>query len=122
MTAILFASLVAIVLWPQIIAWIGFNHWQATVAGLVKWLTVGTMILLSFAITFRMGPDVQQKRRWITPGSIFGTLTFILSTAVFSTYVQNFAQYDRTFGSLAGIMFVLLCSGSPAWFSCLPPR
>ena len=66
------------------------------------------MVLFSFALTFYVGADAQQSWEWLTPGSLLGTLVFLAFTFVFRIYVQNFASYDKTYGSLGGVMVLLL--------------
>jgi membrane protein len=106
--AILIAALVTIVAWPQILAWIGLKSTVATVlATVVHWLVVAIMVLLSFALAFYVGPDADQRWEWITPGSLIGTVVFMLVTFGFRLYVQNFANYDKTYGPLGGVMVLM---------------
>jgi membrane protein len=106
--AILIGALVTIVAWPQILAWIGLKSTLATtLATAVHWLVVAIMVLLSFALAFYVGPDADQRWEWITPGSLLGTVVFMLVTFGFRLYVQNFANYDKTYGPLGGVMVLL---------------
>src|SRR4051794_1121885 len=105
--AILIGSLLAIVAWPEFVAWVGLSRPAALLALSVQWLVVLVMVLLSFALSFYVGPDADQSWEWITPGSLLGTLAFLLVSFGFRLYVQNFANYDKTYGSLGGVMVVL---------------
>ena len=104
---ILIGSLLAIVLWPQIMGWIGLEGAAATLASAVKWVAIFVAILLSFAITFYVAPDAETRWEWITPGSLLGTVMFIVMSLGFRIYVQNFANYNETYGSLGGVMVIL---------------
>jgi membrane protein len=104
---ILIGSLVAIVAWPQILAWAGFSAPTAALATVAQWIVVVVMILLSFALTFYVGPDADQRWEWITPGSLAGTVVVLVSSLGFRVYVQNFASYNKTYGSLGGVMVLL---------------
>lgn len=104
---ILVGSLLAIVAWPEFVTWIGLSRPAAALAILVQWLVVVLMVLLSFALSFYVGPDADQRWEWITPGSLAGTLAFLLVSYGFRLYVQHFANYDRTYGSLGGVMVLL---------------
>jgi membrane protein len=106
--AILFASLIAIAFWPQIVRVLGLDSSGATVAAVVKWLAIFVMLLLSFALIFHMGPNAAQRRKWVTPGALFGTLVFLAATYIFRIYVQKFAQYELLYGSLGGVMMLLI--------------
>src|SRR5262249_17529149 len=61
----------------------------------------------SFALTFYVGPDAEQRWEWITPGSLLGTVVFLATSSGFRQYVQHFANYDKTYGSLGGVMVLL---------------
>jgi membrane protein len=104
---ILVGSLLAIVAWPLILNWLGLSFGGAIVATAVRWIVIVVMVLLSFALTFYVGPDADQSWEWITPGSLIGTLMFLLGSFLFALYVQNFGNYDKTYGSLGGVMILL---------------
>jgi membrane protein len=104
---ILVGSLLAIVVWPEIVTWMGMSPPAALLATAIQWVVVAVMVLLSFALTFYVGPDADQRWEWITPGSFVGTAAFLVVSLGFRLYVQNFANYDRTYGSLGGVMVLL---------------
>ena len=104
---ILLTALVAIVAWPLVLGWLRLGWAAAALATAVQWLVVWVMVLLSFAAAYYVGPDADQKWEWITPGSLVGSLVFLLASAGFGLYVRNFANYDKTYGSLGGVMVLL---------------
>ncbi|MBX6314694.1 MAG: YihY/virulence factor BrkB family protein [Isosphaeraceae bacterium] len=104
---ILVGSLIAIVAGPEILQWLGLRGPEAQVATAIQWLVVVVMVLLSFALTFYIGPDADQRWEWITPGSLVGTIIFLGFCGLFRVYVQNFANYEATYGSLGGVMVLL---------------
>ena len=88
--ACLLGSLVAIVAWPQILRVLGLepNGSAAWVATAVRWSAVFLMVLLSFALTFYVGPDARDRWAWVTPGSLAGTVAFLVFCILFRLYVQ----------------------------------
>ncbi len=58
-------------------------------------------------MTFYVAPDADQSWEWITPGSIAGSILFLGATLLFRIYVHNFANYDKTYGPLGGVMVLL---------------
>jgi len=110
--ASLLGSLVAIVAWPQILRVLGLDPSGALawVAAVVRWSAVSLMVILSFALTFYVGPDARHRWAWVTPGSLAGTIAFLIFCNLFRLYVQNFGSYNKSLGTLGGVM-VLLC-----WF------
>ncbi len=105
--AILVGSLLAIVGWNWVLHWLKLGDSAAFLATFALYATILFMVLLSFALTFFVAPDAVQKWEWITPGSIAGSVLFIVTTYGFRVYVQNFANYNRTYGSLGGVMVLL---------------
>ena len=106
---VLLGSLVAIVAWPQILLALGLNPigavaWLATVA---RWIVVFLTVLMSFALTFNVGPAARQRWVWITPGTLAGTVAFLVFSYLFRIYVQYYSSYDTAYGSLGGIMVLL---------------
>ena len=110
--ACLVGSLVAIVAWPQIVRALGLDQSSAIVwlAALVRWSAVILMVLLSFALTFHVGPDVRHPWVWVTPGSLAGTVAFLVFCILFRVYVQNFGSYNQSLGVLGGVIVLL------SWF------
>jgi membrane protein len=80
------------------------ESWLATAA---LYFTVLVMVLLSFALAFYVAPDADQSWEWITPGSFAGSALFLGSTLLFRIYVHNFANYNKTYGPLGGVMVLL---------------
>ena len=105
--AILVGSLVTIVAWPYILRWLGLGSSAAILATVLQYAVVAIMVLASFALTFFVAPDAKQSWEWITPGSLAGTGLFIGVTYSFRIYVHNFANYDKTYGPLGGVMVLL---------------
>jgi membrane protein len=110
--ACLLGSLVAIVAWPQILRILGLdpNGAVAWLATFVRWSAVILMVLLSFALTFYLGPNTRQRWSWVTPGSLAGTIAFVIFCILFRLYVQNFGSYNKSLGALGGVMVLL------SWF------
>ncbi len=107
--ACLLGSLVAIVAWPQIVRVLGMEPHGvvAWVATAVRWSGVSLMVLLSFALTFYFGPDNRHRWVWITPGSLTGTIAFLVFCVLFRLYVQNFGSYNKSLGALGAVMVLL---------------
>lgn len=107
-TAIFVGALLVIIAWPWLMGYMGLDPSQWLLSSLVRWVVIVGGAMLSFALLFHMGPDVEQAHRWVTPGAVFGTVALILSCTGLKLYVENYAHYDATYGSIAGVMIMLL--------------
>jgi membrane protein len=77
----------------------------------ISWLRLpvaGLLMMLLWAILYYALPDVEQSFRFITPGSVFGVVVWILASWGFSVYVANFGKYEATYGSIGGVIVMLL--------------
>jgi membrane protein len=112
--AIWIAALATIVVWPQILGWLGLSRVAAVLATILHGLAIFVMTLLGFAVAMYFGPDADQRWEWITPGSLVGTPVVLLVSYLFRIYVQNWGNYTATYGSLGGIVALMswlwLCS------------
>lgn len=105
--AILVGSLLVVVAWNSILHHLRLDSSSAFLATGALYATVIVMVLASFALSFFVAPDADQRWEWITPGSIAGSVLFLGATLLFRIYVHNFANYDKTYGPLGGVMVLL---------------
>ncbi|MGE3680902.1 MAG: YihY/virulence factor BrkB family protein [Bdellovibrionales bacterium] len=73
-----------------------------------RWVILFFMIIAVFALIYYLGPDVEQDFRFITPGSLFAAVTFALASLGFNWYVSNFGNYNSTYGSIGGVIILML--------------
>jgi membrane protein len=73
----------------------------------IRWLIIAFFLLLGFAVIYYYGPDVEQRFRFVSPGSILGVILLAVASLGFRYYISNFGNYNATYGSL-GAMIVLI--------------
>lgn len=73
-----------------------------------RWLMIILALLLGFALIYYLGPDVEQRFRFITPGSVLGVVGLIAASLGFKFYVANFANYTATYGSIGAVIILML--------------
>jgi len=77
--------------------------------GIGRFVALIVIMLVALALLYRVGPDRDApKIRWTTPGAIIATIVWVLASVAFSLYVNNFSSYGKTYGSLAGVVVLLL--------------
>ena len=88
---------------------IGLGSTAVTVWNIAKWPVLLLVVVTIVALLYYVTPNVQQpKFRWISLGAVLAILTWIIASAAFGFYVANFSSYDKTYGSLAGVIVFLL--------------
>jgi membrane protein len=74
-----------------------------------KWPVLLVVVITMFAVLYYAAPNVKQPGfKWITPGSVFALVIWILASVGFAFYVANFGSYDKTYGSLGGVVIFLM--------------
>ena len=88
---------------------IGLGDAAVTVWGVVKWPVLLLLAALAIALLYYSTPNVKQPRfRWISVGAGVAILTWVIASAVFGLYISQFSNYNKTYGSLAGVIIFLL--------------
>ncbi len=73
-----------------------------------RWVLLAGLIMLSLAALYRFAPDRKDpKWQWVSWGSALATILWIGGSLVFSYYVDNFGNYNATYGSLAAVVILL---------------
>jgi membrane protein len=78
---------------------------------LIVWLRLpfaGLLMMLVWALLYYALPDVKQKFKFITPGSVVGVVIWVIASWGFSKYVANFGKYDVNYGAIGGVIVMLL--------------
>jgi membrane protein len=110
--ALLITALVLVVFGPEIggavadVVGLGFVF--ELVWNIVKWPVLIGIVLFAFALVYYFAPDVEQRFRYVSPGSIMAVAMWLLFSLLFRLYVENFGSYSATFGSFAGIIILML--------------
>ncbi len=76
----------------------------------VEWPLAVLLLLFGFAITYYFAPDLKDRKwHWITPGAVAGVLLLLLVSVGMRIYLHFYGSYSATYGSLAGVIVLLLC-------------
>jgi membrane protein len=109
--AVIFAgfALAAIALLPVVVDVLPLTDRGKAVLGLGRWPLLAIVICFALAVLYRFGPYRERaKWRWITLGSAIATALWLGGSGLFSFYVSHFSSYDKTYGSLAAPVVLLL--------------
>lgn len=75
----------------------------------VQWLVLAVVLLGAITTLYRIGPaHTPANWRWASLGAIAATVALIVASVAFSFYVRAFAQYNKTYGALGGVVILML--------------
>jgi membrane protein len=88
---------------------LGFEQQTVHVFEIVKWPVLVLVAALLFALLYWAAPNARQGGfRWITPGSMLAVVVWVAVSIGFAVYIAKLATYDRTYGTLGGVLVFLL--------------
>ncbi len=88
---------------------IGLGSTAVLVWNIAKWPVMLLVVVFIVALLYYATPNVKQpKFRWISIGAALAIVVWVVASAAFGFYVANFSSYNKTYGSLAGVIVFLL--------------
>lgn len=75
---------------------------------LLRWMIVVLLFYAAISVIYRYGPALKRKFRFITPGATMATLFSILTSLAFAYFVNNFATYNKLYGSIGALIVIML--------------
>ena len=105
MIVLVLLSLVILIVLPLVLDHIAHPGAPPVLLKIIRWPILFVLIVLALSVIYRYCPSRSAPRwRWITWGSAFAAVAWLVVSALFSWYVANFGSYDKTYGSLGAII------------------
>ncbi|MFE6824975.1 YihY/virulence factor BrkB family protein [Streptomyces sp. NPDC057690] len=88
---------------------LGVGDTALTVWSIAKWPVLVVLVTVMIAVLYWATPNARVRGfRWVTPGSFLALLIWMVASAGFALYVANFGSYNKTYGTLAGVIIFLV--------------
>ena len=87
---------------------VGLGEAFALTWKIVQWPVVFVLLVVALALLNYFAPDAEQDWVWVTPGAVLAAMLWVIATLGFKFYVTNFADYNATYGSLGGVIVLML--------------
>ena len=101
---------------PVIMKIFGLSSFSDVLIASLRWPVVFALIVGSIAMIYRYGPSREYaKLRWLSWGVVFSTLLWFAASLLFSYYLDNFANYNATYGTLGALIGFMVWT----WISVL---
>ncbi|MDB6176978.1 YihY/virulence factor BrkB family protein [Paracoccus sp. Z330] len=107
--AILALMLTVVAVVPILLAWLPMQDGRDLWLPAIRWPAMFAVLTLALAGLYRWGPSVPNPRwRWISPGAVFAAVALVVVSMGFSWYAANFANYNKTYGSLGAVIGLMM--------------
>ncbi|WP_406277815.1 YihY/virulence factor BrkB family protein [Streptomyces sp. NBC_00191] len=88
---------------------LGIGDTALTVWSIAKWPVLVVLVTSMIALLYWASPNAKGRGfKWITPGSFLALVIWMIASAGFALYVANFGSYNKTYGTLAGVIIFLV--------------
>jgi membrane protein len=102
-------ALAAVVLVPVALALLPLGQLTSVLLSAARWIAGVAAVLLGIALLYRFGPNRPARGQpWVSAGSVLAISLWALVSVGFSTYLENFGNYDAVYGSLGAVIALLM--------------
>jgi membrane protein len=102
-------SLLIVIFFPIFIGKIGFSETIESVLGWGRWIVLGFILVFTLSMLYKIAPHRDNPEfKWVSWGAVIGAVLWVLGSALFSWYVNNFGSYSDLYGSFAAVVILLL--------------
>lgn len=86
----------------------GLGSQAVTAWNAAKWPVLLLVVAFLFSLLYWAAPSARRRFRWVTPGGVLAIVLWLAASGLFALYVSGFSSYNKTYGSLAGIIVFLI--------------
>ena len=105
----LLVALLATLAIPAVLSFIELGQVTEWIITAALWIGLIMLTIFGLAVFYRYAPSrPPPKWKWISVGAVTGCLLWVIASAGFSFYVGNFGSYNESFGTLAGVIVMLM--------------
>ena len=87
---------------------LGIGPAAVTVWDIAKWPVLLIIVSLMISILYWVAPNAKRGFQWVSPGGVLAVVAWLAASGLFAVYVANFSHYNKTYGSIAGVIVFLI--------------
>jgi membrane protein len=87
---------------------IGAGDLFASIWSIAQWAIALTLVVLAVDLVYYFAPNADNKWAWVTPGSVLATALWLVASAAFKLYIENFGSYTAVHGAIGTIIVLML--------------
>jgi len=92
----------------SIFAFLGLSNSFKILWSYIRFISPVAIMIIVFALLYRYMPNRRMKYSEVLAGSIFSSIGWLILSVLFSIYVNNFPNYANTYGSIGGIILLII--------------
>lgn len=92
----------------RIAGWMGHDSWFLTIWNVARWPTVVFSVIFGLQVLYTAAPKLPISAKRAFPGAVVGGIGWVATTIVFSWYINTYASYNRVYGSIGGMIILML--------------
>ncbi|CAA9244552.1 MAG: hypothetical protein AVDCRST_MAG93-1470 [uncultured Chloroflexia bacterium] len=92
----------------RIAGWIGRDSWFLTIWTLARWPTVLLSVMTGLLVLYTVAPKLPISAARAFPGAVVAGMGWVATTIVFGWYINSYASYNRVYGSIGGMIILML--------------
>jgi len=94
---------------PPVLDALALDSFASGAVNVGRWVLLAVLMMFGLSLLYRYAPDRDNpKFRWVSWGAVVATVLWLIASAGFSFYVNNFGSYNKTYGALAGVIVLNL--------------
>ncbi|MGO4544649.1 YihY/virulence factor BrkB family protein [Paenibacillus sp. 2TAB23] len=88
--------------------WLSYPSGFQSIWGIIKYLIPIAAMACAFTLLYWIVPSRRLSLKEVVPGALFATFGWIITSVAFQFYINNFSNYSKTYGSLGGMIILLI--------------
>ncbi len=98
-----------VIAFPALIDKLGLPSLLQNGLALLRWVVLAGIVYFAFILLYKFAAHrATPKMKWVNPGAIFATVVWLAGSLLFTFYINNFGNYDQTYGSIAAVIILML--------------
>lgn len=90
---------------PAVLSYLWLDRWEEQLARFARWPVILAFAGAGITLLYHYGPSRERaKFHWLSWGAVFSTLLWLGASMLFSYYLENFANYNATYGTLGALI------------------
>lgn len=99
----------AIAIVPAVMDYLYLGNSVEVLISIGRWPVLIVVLIVGLSTLYRYGPSRDEAQwSWVSPGALFAAVSWLVASLLFSWYVANFEDYNKTYGTIGAVIGLLM--------------